>query len=230
MRNPRALLGMLAVLLVGVLFWLLAWSPKQDEIVALDEEIAAAQAQQAQLRTRVQELESIRAEAPEVASLIAASEAIVPTDPALPSALRQLQLAATESNVKLRSVAPGRPQPVEAPTITLEPGTELVSFDLTVLVEGSYFQIVDFLRRIEDPSVTPRGLRWTQLAASVPDGEYPTLNVDLVGRLYSVVPAGGTPEPPAPEPEDGADESDDDAGTDDDAGSDQVSAHQEDGA
>jgi Tfp pilus assembly protein PilO len=228
MKNPRALLGVLAVLLVGVLFWLLAWNPKQDEIIALDEDIAAAQAQQAELQTRIQSLEAIRAEAPEVASLIAASEAIVPTDPALPSALRQIQLAATDANLQLRTVSPGRPQLVDDPALSLEPGTELVAFDVAVVVEGSYFQVVDFLRRVEDPSITPRGLRWTQLsAAEKEDGSYPLLLVDLVGRLYGVVPAGGTPEPPAPEPEEG--EADDaEPGTQDDADADQISAHQED--
>jgi Tfp pilus assembly protein PilO len=204
MKNPRALLGVLAVLLVGVLFWLLAWNPKQDEILALDEDIAAAQAEQAELQARIQRLETVRAEAPEVASLIAASEAIVPADPALPSALRQLQVAATDANLKLRSVSPGRPQPIEDPEVALEPGTQLVAFDVAVIVEGSYFQIVDFLRRVEDPAITPRGLRWTQLsAAQKEEGSYPLLMVDLVGRLYGVVPAGGTPEDPTLEQQDG---------------------------
>jgi Tfp pilus assembly protein PilO len=232
MRNPRALLVALAVLLVGVLFWLLAWNPKQDEIIALDEEILAAQAQQAQLRTRIQALEAVRAEAPEVASLIAASEAIVPNDPALPSALRQLQLAATEANVRLRSVSPGRPQLVEDPAITLAAGTELVGFDVALLVEGRYFQVVDFLRRVEDPTITPRGLRWTRLSAGTTPEEYPVLTIDLVGRLFSVVPAGGTPETPEEEPGPDTDEGavdETDAGTDD-AGSDEISAHEEDSA
>jgi Tfp pilus assembly protein PilO len=239
MKNPRALLGVLAVLLVGVLFWLLAWNPKQDEILALDEDIAAAQAEQAELQARIQRMETVRAEAPEVASLIAASEAIIPADPALPSALRQLQVAATDANLKLRSVSPGRPQPIEDPEVALEPGTQLVAFDVAVIVEGSYFQIVDFLRRVEDPAITPRGLRWTQLSASQKeDGSYPLLMVDLIGRLYGVVPAGGTPEDPTLEQQDGqtddgqtedgeADDADSDTDGDD---ADQISAHEENAA
>jgi Tfp pilus assembly protein PilO len=232
MKNPRILLVVLAVLLVGTLFWLLGWNPKQEEVAALDEDIAAAQAQQAQLESRIRELRLVREEAPEVAALIAASEAIVPSDPALPSALRQLQLAAADANLTLRSVSPGRAQLVEQTEVTLEPGTELVAFDVAVVVEGSYFQVVDFLRRVEDPTITPRGLRWTQLsAAQKEDGSYPLLLVDLVGRVYSVVPAGGTPEEPASEPgasdgetsEDGVeDEANDDA--------DQRSADEEAGA
>jgi Tfp pilus assembly protein PilO len=232
MRNPRALLAALSVLLVGVLFWFLVWNPKQDEIIALDEQIAGAEAQQAELRSQIQALQTVRSEAPEVSALIAASEAIVPAHPALPSALRQLQMAATESNLTLRSVSPGRPQPVVDPAVTLEPGTELVSFDVAVIVEGHYFQVVDFLRRVEDPAITPRGLRWTQLAAGLGDDDYPVLTVDLVGRLYSVLPAGGTSEPVTDaDPADGDGEvTEPEADPATDAGSDEISAHQEDGA
>jgi Tfp pilus assembly protein PilO len=195
MTRRLVLLGGLAAVLLVVLFWLLLWTPKQEQLAELDTQIADAQALQVQLQAQVTGLREVRERAPEVQALLAASETIVPHDPAMPSALRQLQQAASEAQLTLRSVSPGRPQAVSAEGLVMEPGTELVTYPVGLLVEGGYFQVVDFLRRVEDPSISPRGFTWATLNASVL--EYPTLTVDLSGAVYAVVPAGGIPEAPA---------------------------------
>ncbi len=220
------LLSGLAMLLVIVLFWLLWWSPRDEELVRLDTEIEEAQAQQTETQGEITSLREVREDAPDVQSLITASDAIVPNSPSLPAALRQLQLAGEESGLTLRSVSPGRPQaltdeaegeaPVEGEEPTegapeLEEGTQLASIEISVVVEGSYFQIVDFLRRVEDPEISPRGVIWTQVATS--PLEYPELTATLNGQMYAVLPAGIEAEDEA-EPDTGESADEDAAGED----------------
>jgi Tfp pilus assembly protein PilO len=215
MSNRMTLLSGLAAVFLVVLFWLLLWSPRQQDIVALDAQIAAAESEQAQLRTQIVSLRDVRERAPEIEALLAASEAIIPRDPGMPGAVRQLQQAAAEAGLTLRSISPGRPQVVTTEGVAVEPGTQLVSYPIIVLLEGGYFQTVDFLRRVEDPSISPRAFRWTGLNASVID--HPQLAVDVSGSLYAIVPAGGLPEVQQ-EPAPGASADDVEAGeTDEDA-------------
>jgi Tfp pilus assembly protein PilO len=213
MSRRLVVLGGLGAVLLVVLFWLLLWNPKQEQLAELDTQIADAQSLQVQLQAQIAGLRDVREQAPEVQALLAASETIVPHDPAMPSALRQLQQAATEAELTLRSVSPGRPEVVIAEGLAMEPGTQLVSYPVGVLLEGGYFQVVDFLRRVEDPAISPRGFAWASLNASVL--EYPTLTVDLSGAVYAVVPAGWVPEPTAPAEaaDDDGDQATDDDGT-----------------
>lgn len=194
MTRQATMLAALGVVLVLLLFYFFAFAPKNDELAVIREDIDTAVAQQATLEARIAALQEVRLRAPEIEAALAAAESIIPREAALPSALRQLQLAADDSGVELLTISPGRPAAVagELP--------ELSMLAVSLSVEGSYFQLVDFLRRIEDPSITPRGLVWT--SGSLSPGDYPTLAVSLGGEMYALLP---TPAPPAPEPEAGAD-------------------------
>jgi Tfp pilus assembly protein PilO len=182
-RTSMALSALGAVLLV-VLFWLLLWSPKQEELEQAHLDIESVRSEQALTATRIRALEDVREQAPELEAELAAGEAILPRDAALPSALRQLQTAADEAGAKLVSVSPGRPTAVdEQPTLGRIP--------VNVELRAGYFQAVDFLRRLEDPTISPRGLTWANLDMSI--DEYPTLMVNLSGQLYAQLEV-----PPAP--------------------------------
>jgi Tfp pilus assembly protein PilO len=139
------------------------------------------------LQARLRNLEGIRARAPEIEAAIAATDAVLPEEPNLPATLRQLQLAADESGARLVTVAPTRPQANEE----LEVGVITVN----VTLEGGYFQIVDFFRRVEDPSISPRAIRWASVALTV--GEYPTLTVTASGQMFVVAPPTTAQEPAA---------------------------------
>lgn len=198
-RRTVALVALAAVLAVVVWFFLL-YSPKRTELAEVEDQIAQAVQRQDQTRGRIEQLEEVRNQAPEIEARLAAAEAVIPRDPALPSTLRQLQLAADDSGVTLLTVAPGRP---EAAGLEDAPA-DLARIALTVTLEGGYFQIVDFLRRVEDPAVLPRGIVWTSTALSVAD--YPTLSASVSGHMYARLrpPAAPAPaESPSPEPTDG---------------------------
>lgn len=189
MNRQTLLVGVLGTILVVALFWFFLWSPKDAELEEVNQQIAAAEQQQIQLQAELRRLEGIRDEAPEKQAQLAAAESVVPREAALPSALRQLQLAADDSGVTLMSVAPTRPESVE----DLDP--HIVAMALNVQLEGGYFQVVDFLRRIEDPSITPRGIVWQSLTAATTPEDYPVLTVALTGEMFAVLPV-----PPGEQP------------------------------
>jgi Tfp pilus assembly protein PilO len=189
MKRSQILLSVLGAILIVALFYVLLMQPAREEVVALETQIAEEVVAQAGLTQEIARLRSVRDQAPEVEAELVTGEAIVPRDVSLPSALRQLQLSADDSGVVLQAVTTSRP-------IFVEDGPEgLAQIASTVQLVGGYFQIVDFLRRIEDPAITPRGVEWT--GATLARGEeYPELNVVLDGALYAVIAV-----PPPPEVE-----------------------------
>jgi hypothetical protein len=186
MKRATLLLSFLGAILVVVAWYMLMWTPRAEALAQAETSIADVQAQQATTRTRIADLQGIREQAPQLQAELAAAESLLPRDTALPSALRQLQQAADASNATLVSVAPARPEVVE--------GADPQLFQLPVNLElrGTYFQIIDVLRRLEDPSISPRGMVWDGATFEIDDAA-PDLVVTLNGRMFSVLS-----QPPAP--------------------------------
>lgn len=198
MTRQTGIIAALVAVLAILLFYFFVWSPKSDEIDETEAQIQTVEQQQAQLRQRITELKEIRNNAPELEAAIVAAESVVPRDIGQAAAIRQLQLAADESGVDLPSVTFSRPAQIEdAP-----PG--LAAIDLNLQALGGYYQLVDFYRRVEDPTITPRGFVWNSLQLA-PE-EYPTLTAASAGTMYALLPAPPEPEPdPTDSPTPGAD-------------------------
>lgn len=193
MNRNVALLAGLAVGAILLGWWFLLFAPKGEEIAEVESQIEDVQAQQISARNRINSLKDVRERAPEIEAQINAADAIIPADPALPAALRQIQMAADAAGVTVPTISISRPGDGE--------GANEMSVTLTV--DGGYFQIIDFLRRIEDPTITPRGILWSSVALS--RSAYPTLSASLSGTMYArnVPPApvivDGVQLSPAPE-------------------------------
>lgn len=203
MNRQIALVAALGAVLLLVAFYFLGWAPKSEEVAEIEAQIETVLAQQSTAQQRIRQLEDVRSRAPQIEADLAASEAVLPSEAALPSALRQLQLAADDSGVTLLTIQPGRPAPVGSDGVA--------SISLSLSLTGSYFQTIDFLRRVEDPTLVPRAIL-LDTAALAPT-EYPELAVTLSGQMFAFV--GLPPAPPAPEPTetptDGATEDGDEA-------------------
>ena len=207
MNRIAVLLTALGMVLVVGLFFVLLFQPLREDLTEVEEQIAAEESQQAQLEQDIARLREVRERAPGVEAELAAAEAIVPRDPALPALIRQLQLAADESGMLLSSISTSRPAELTEPA---EAG--LSSIEVNGQLAGTYFQMVDFLRRIEDPAITSRGVTWASTTVNRADDTYPELQFNLSGRAYAIIEQ---PLPPEPEP-DPADELDDDGDDGDD--------------
>jgi Tfp pilus assembly protein PilO len=185
MKRQMILLVALGAVALVAAFWMLLWQPQRAELATVEESIAAEETAQVELQEELERLRTVREEAPTVVAELATAESVLPFDAALPSALRQLQAAADEAQLTLVAVAPARPAQIEG----AEPG--VASIAMNVQLQGSYFQVVDFLRRTEDPSISPRAMLWSNVA--VTKDEYPTLTVALTGAIYAQLPAAPPP-------------------------------------
>ena len=165
------------------------------------------------LQTQIQVLKSQAKELPAQQAKLAAVAAKIPDNPALPTLIRALTVAATDAGVELVSLAPGQPAalaaaapvaPVAAPAATgnaavVAPAAAgssagvLQSIGLSINVVGSYFQVEQFLDRVESLS---RALKVT--AFTVAPGSNPlkptvgqvsadtgsSLNASITGTVY----------------------------------------------
>jgi Tfp pilus assembly protein PilO len=206
MTRLQVLLVALAALLIIVLFFFLVWQPGQEERENLDNQIQAAITRQEQLTAERDRLREVRAAAPEIEAQVASVERIVPGTADVPSLLRQLQTAADDAGVVLRVVNPDRPEAVDGEA------EGLASLSVSVQVEGSYFQLVDFVRRTEDPEIVARGIRWRTVAMS--ELEYPQLQAVISGHSFALLPAAPVEEEP-PTADDESGEETDTADSDD---------------
>jgi Tfp pilus assembly protein PilO len=204
MSRTQIVLSALIAVLTVALYWLVLWQPQSEAIATTEQQLVDVQAQQAEIQAEITRLQGVREAAPQAEAELAALSSIVPDGSAMPSLLRQMQVAADDAGLSLTSVTVGRPSE------ELTPEALVADLPVTAAVEGSYFQIVDFLRRLEDPSLSPRGVLWDSLAVAT--GEYPALTTTLTGRTFAdaeaVVPPQPVEEAPAGEGE----------GTEDEAG------------
>jgi Tfp pilus assembly protein PilO len=214
MSRTALVLSVLGAVVVIVLFAIFVFQPAREELAEVEDQIALEQTEQERLEGEIERLRLVRENAPNVEAELAAADAIVPRDPALPALVRQLQLAADEAGIVLTSVSTSRPVELEA-----APEQGLSSIDVSAQIEGGYFQVVDFLRRIEEPDITPRGIVWVNASVTRNDETYPDLNVALAGRAFAVLTV---PPPPEPEPAPESEAADEGADVDVDVGDDEA--------
>jgi hypothetical protein len=205
MTRIQVFLAVLAALLVVVLFYFLAWQPQQEELERIEADIQAQLDLQTQLTAERNRLRAVREEAPELEAELASAAAIVPSDPAIPALLRQLQQVADDSGLVLRVVSPSRAVQIE----DADPGLSRLA--LSVQVEGTYFQIVDFLRRSEDPTLFARGVQWATATVTRDDEDYPVLTATVGGFTFADLPAPPPEELPGEAPDGDGSETAEDA-------------------
>lgn len=178
MNRQTILIVALVGILVLVAYWFLLLSPKRSEKADVEAQIESVQTQQQQLQSRLSQLREVRRQAPELEAFLSASQSLIPPDPALPATLRSLQLAADASGVTLSTISPGTPAGGDDASIQ--------TMSLSLTVSGGYYQIVDLLRRIEDPSIVSRALVFNTV--SLAPSEYPILTASLGGEMYVAPP------------------------------------------
>ncbi len=193
MNRQVTLLSALGGVLLVVAFYFFAWAPQNDRIDEIELEIQSTLALQATASRGIATLQAVRAEAPSREADIGAAEAVIPRETALAGMVRQLQLAADDAGVTLLNLSPGRPASVGDPE-----AEGLASIDISLSLTGSYFQVVDFLRRVEDPAITPRAILWNSAALGPTD--YPELSVSLSGQMFAILPPIPPAAPAEPEP------------------------------
>ncbi len=158
--------GVLAIAIGG---WSLLISPKRSEAADLRTQAEQQISQNFALSAQIRMLKAQAKDLPRQQARLAAVAAKIPDNPALPALVRALTVAADEAGVELATLAPALPapvvaapaaatvtaagvsptavKPVAAPAVSV--GT-LQSIALSITVVGGFFQVEQFLDRVEN--------------------------------------------------------------------------------
>jgi len=122
---------------------LLVLRPTRQAVAEAHADRDAAAAESQTLRDQVRALEALKADEAKLRAQAQLARSEFPPTPSLPALVDALQDAASQAGVDLGSVAPSTPK-----TSTIQP--ELAQIDTSVNVSGGYFEILDFLTRLEN--------------------------------------------------------------------------------
>jgi Tfp pilus assembly protein PilO len=142
-RRTELLVATAGIVLVMVVGTLLLVRPKQQAVAQATADRNSAMAESQALRDDVRALEALKADEAELRTKAELAKAEFPATPNLPALVDALQDAAGQSGVDLVSITPAAPK-----ASTVQP--ELAEIATGVNVRGGYFQIQDFLSRVEN--------------------------------------------------------------------------------
>ncbi len=187
------LLGLSYVLLIG---------PRRAEAADLAEQNVAAQEQNDALRIKTAQLKAQFVTLPERQAELAKILRQVPPTAKTPDLVRSLDSMATASGVTLKTVTPGAAQYLTAATgqqTTPAAKDAVVAVPHTILVDGDYFQVVGFLRKLQgemERAFLVTGLDVTAAAegGSAVQGR---VSLTITGRTFVLPSAAGSASAPA---------------------------------
>lgn len=187
-RAPLIAVGLAVV--IAVAFYYLLYTPRVEEQRALEEETLTLEQQVVQLDAQIARLREIERNQPLIAAQIERLERLIPSSPSQP--FRELQVAADLSNVEIQQVAFAEPEgAVEPPALTADGQRELAAIALSITIEGGYFQIADFFRRLEVARDTnPRAVLVDSVIISEADEGFPRLAVSTNANIFTLLPLG----------------------------------------
>jgi Tfp pilus assembly protein PilO len=128
---------------VVLLFFLVVLKPKFSQVSEVRKQVTAEHSKTDGLKLQLRHLEEAERNQVGTQAQLASLNRALPSTPDLPSIIRLLQQAATNSGMDLQSIAPSPPSAVSNAT-----GVETVNVNLQV--NGGFFRLETFLTRLED--------------------------------------------------------------------------------
>ncbi|HSH59372.1 MAG TPA: type II secretion system protein GspM, partial [Acidimicrobiales bacterium] len=214
--NRRALLiGAAAAVAVIVLWYFLFWSPRNKALSQARDRREAAQQQEAQLRTEIARLRGAQNQEPAKRARLEALRTAIPDDPKLAQFILDTNDAANRAGIDFISIAPQLPAPPAAAaggaTATTAPGGDggattttaapagggpapgtagagarPAEIRLTLQTRGGYFQVLDFMNRLDDLSRLV-----VNDSVTITADQNARLTVGLTSRMFTrTIPAG----------------------------------------
>ena len=189
--NRRALLiGGAAALVVLLAWYFLLWSPRSDDIAEARDRKDAAESEAQQLQSEIERLRAAQRDEPLRRAQLETLRIAVPDDPNLAQFILDTNDAATKAGIDFISIAPSPPAAATAAAATTAtttptsgasatPGagaTPPAEIKVSLQVQGGYFQVLDFVNRLND---LPRLV----VIDSV------TVSADAAGRLSTALQA-----------------------------------------
>jgi Tfp pilus assembly protein PilO len=228
----RRVVGLAAATVAVVVLWyLLLWNPRAKALAEAREKADAAAREESELSARIPRLQAAQRDEPRTRAQLEALRTAIPDEANLGQFILDANEAAVRSGVDFVSIAPSPPAPagavapgagVAAPAPAAPPpaaGTAAAGtaaspaqIALALQVGGGYFQVLDFLNRLnelsrlvvtdgvnvasDDRARLTVGLTARMFVRSVPPGFAPTGAAGAAATTAS--PAATAPVPPAP--------------------------------
>jgi type IV pilus assembly protein PilO len=144
------LIGAAAGLAVIVLWYLLLWSPRADAIEEAKGRQQAADSALQELRAEARRLEGLRRNEAATRARIEQLRQAIPDEPSLAQFILDANDAAIRSGIDFLSIAPTPPVAPSAPEAGAAPGASPAEIALSITVNGGYFQVIDFINRLNE--------------------------------------------------------------------------------
>ena len=138
-REIYIITAVVAVVLV-VAWYFLLFSPKQRELSDLDQQVQSARSELTAAQAEVEQLESYKKTAPQSRAEIVRLGKMLPAAEGMPGLIIELSKTAEASGVDVTSIARG----------AIMPGNPFGIQQVTLQVSGRYFDVEDFLYRLEE--------------------------------------------------------------------------------
>ena len=194
MTRKITLVAVGASIALLALWFVLLWGPQGGKLADAEEREEAAAAAIAELERRRHRLVAAQADAPALQAKVEALRVAVPDSPDLAQFILDANDAATAAGVDFLSISPTPPAPSADPT---QPAVVNLAID----VDGGYFQVLDYLNRVDDMDriVVVDSL---DLAPQGEEGTSTGLSVSLSARMFTTATPAGLPgAAPAPAPQ-----------------------------
>jgi Tfp pilus assembly protein PilO len=199
MRSRVIAVGALLCVVVLIIWNLFIFAPKGRSLSHAKKDTQAAQQTESTLRATLTRLQSISRNGPEIAAELDKLSAAVPDSPDLDGFILSANQIAVKSGIDWLSVSPG----------VVTAGTTGPSvIPLSVTIKGGFFQVLDYLNRLEamgrfvvvDSINVAAGAASSTGGAAAATGP-PSLSVTLAGRMFTraapPLAPGATPAPGA---------------------------------
>jgi Tfp pilus assembly protein PilO len=188
-RNPLIVIGV-GFLVIVLLWYFLLYAPLGDDLSSAQAQTSEEQKKTDGLQADLARLQAQAKNSTQQAALLRKLDAAVPEQPDLAEFIIQANDIADQSGISFLSIAPSPPAA----------GTGASVINLTISINGSFFQLQDYLRLLEklERLVIVDGIT---ISASTSSGSTDTttsssgtsLSVTLTGRMFTrAAPATGT--------------------------------------
>jgi len=191
-RRMALSVGGIAVLIV-LAWWMLIWKPAGNDLAAAEKRADRANEQISQMQVQLSRLEVIRDELPALQSQVQNLRTAIPDSPGLADFLLAAHDAEAASGLEFLTATANEPAPGPVP------GLQVIDVQLTG--NGGYYQVLDFVNRLQAMHRIMSIGNITVVSANTEDTEQigpPNLQLTISGRLYMTTP-DTTGEPTAPE-------------------------------
>ncbi len=139
-RDQYRMLGVIAMIALGAVFYLYVWSPKKEALAELEQRVQQVETANELAEARMQNLDAVRAELELGERQFAMLERLVPGRSEVPAIYESIASQSQSLGLELINVTPAEPVPDSAGYFLRQ--------NWAMQVEGEYHDVGEFLTRV----------------------------------------------------------------------------------